>query len=104
MRLPKAVSMRNGHLFERPMLEPATNASDGSVLLKTPTANLETNGGSQHPEKRKAGGHGPSLQDEIEHLLPTPRVSMHHGPSEAEVLAGDPNSRLETAIEVLNQR
>ena len=70
MRLPKAVSMRNGHLFERPMLEPATNASDGSALP----------------------------------VLPTPRVSMHHGPSEAEVLAGDPNSRLETAIEVLNRR
>lgn len=40
-------------------------------LLKTPTSNLGSNGGSQHPDKRKAGGHGPSLQDEVEHLLPT---------------------------------
>jgi hypothetical protein len=41
------------------------------TLLKTPTSNLGTNGGSQHPDLRKAGGHGPNLQDEIEHLLPT---------------------------------
>jgi hypothetical protein len=43
--------------------------------LKTPTANLGSNGGSQHPVKRKAGGHGPTLADEIEHLLPTPTAS-----------------------------
>jgi hypothetical protein len=41
-------------------------------LLKTPTSQLGVNGGSQHPDKRKAGGHGPTLADEIEHLLPTP--------------------------------
>lgn len=41
-------------------------------LFKTPTSNLGTNGGSQHPEKRKGGGHGPTLADEVEHLLPTP--------------------------------
>jgi DNA (cytosine-5)-methyltransferase 1 len=44
-------------------------------LLKTPTAQLGVNGGSQHPDKRKAGGHGPTLADEIEHLLPTPRCA-----------------------------
>ncbi|MER7148199.1 hypothetical protein [Streptomyces xanthochromogenes] len=43
--------------------------------MKTPTSNLGTNGGSQHPEKRKRGGHGPTLADEVEHLLPTPRAS-----------------------------
>lgn len=41
-------------------------------LLRTPTAQLASNGGSQHPDKRKAGGHGPTLADEVEHLLPTP--------------------------------
>jgi hypothetical protein len=41
-------------------------------LLKTPTAQLAINGGSQHPDKRKAGGHGPTLADQVEHLLPTP--------------------------------
>jgi DNA (cytosine-5)-methyltransferase 1 len=45
------------------------------LLLRTPTAQLAVNGGSQHPDKRKAGGHGPTLADEIEHLLPTPRAS-----------------------------
>jgi DNA (cytosine-5)-methyltransferase 1 len=50
-----------------------------SELLKTPTAQLAVNGGSQHPDKRKAGGHGPTLADEIEHLLPTPRTSDSRG-------------------------
>jgi hypothetical protein len=45
------------------------------TLLKTPTAQLAVNGGSQHPDQRKAGGHGPTLADEIEHLLPTPAVN-----------------------------
>lgn len=42
-------------------------------LLKTPTAQLAVNGGSQPPGKRRAGGHGPTLADQVEHeLLPTP--------------------------------
>ncbi len=45
------------------------------ALLKTPTSQLAVNGGSQHPNKRKAGGHGPTLADEVEHLLPTPVVN-----------------------------
>lgn len=44
-------------------------------LLRTPTAQLAVNGGSQHPDKRKAGGHGPTLADEVEHLLPTPNAT-----------------------------
>jgi DNA (cytosine-5)-methyltransferase 1 len=47
----------------------------GLALLKTPTAQLAVNGGSQHPDKRRAGGHGPTLADQVEHelaLLPTP--------------------------------
>lgn len=48
-------------------------------LLKTPTAQLAVNGGSQHPEKRKEGGHGPTLADEIEHLLPTPTTRNGQG-------------------------
>ncbi|MFF2041812.1 hypothetical protein ACFVVX_15390 [Kitasatospora sp. NPDC058170] len=45
------------------------------TLLLTPTSNLGTIGGSQHPDRRKAGGHGPNLSDLVEHLLPTPRAS-----------------------------
>ena len=54
-------------------------------LLKTPTSQLAVNGGSQHPDKRKAGGHGPTLADEIEHLLPTPTAhdAKGTGPSQA---------------------
>lgn len=50
-----------------------------AVLLKTPTAQLAVNGGSQHPDKRKGGGHGPTLADEVEHLLPTPTTRDHKG-------------------------
>lgn len=70
--LPPSGSMRNGWLYERPTLARPTAGSDCSSLLKTPTAQLAANGGSQHPDKRKAGGHGPTLADEVEHLLPTP--------------------------------
>lgn len=42
----------------------------GAPLLKTPTSQLAVNGGSQHPDKRREGGHGPTLADEVEHLLP----------------------------------
>jgi hypothetical protein len=51
--------------------------SDGlkTALLKTPTAQLAVNGGSQHPDKRREGGHGPTLADQVEHLLPTPRAT-----------------------------
>lgn len=51
------------------------------ALLKTPTANLGTNGSAQHPDKRKAGGHGPNLQDEICFLLNvTPDAKAPDGP------------------------
>lgn len=46
--------------------------TESAPLFRTPTAQLAVNGGSQHPDKRKAGGHGPTLADEVEHLLPTP--------------------------------
>ena len=49
-----------------------SECSSSPGLLKTPTAQLAINGGSQHPDKRRAGGHGPTLADQVEHLLPTP--------------------------------
>lgn len=57
-------------------------------LFKTPTANLGSNGAPQHPDKRKAGGHGPNLDDEVSHLLPVdPEVAEYvpgafHAPAE----------------------
>lgn len=65
--------------FERATLEPRTDGRVVSSWLKTPTAQLGVNGGSQHPQKRKAGGHGPTLADEVEHLLPTPRAGDGKG-------------------------
>lgn len=53
-----------GQLYELPTPEPHTNAPDSS-LLATPTANLGTCGGPQHPDKRRAGGHTVSLQDQV---------------------------------------
>lgn len=50
------------------------------LMLKTPTAQLAVNGGSQHPDKRRAGGHGPTLADQVEHeLLPTPTARENGG-------------------------
>jgi hypothetical protein len=52
------------------------------LLFKTPTAQLAINGGSQHPSKRRAGGHGPTLADEVEKelaLLPTPNATDYKG-------------------------
>lgn len=39
-------------------------------LFKTPTAQLGRNGSAQHPDKRRSGGHGPTLDDEVSFLLP----------------------------------
>jgi hypothetical protein len=62
---------------EHPIVESAPSSLPGppSTLLKTPTSNIGKNGGSQHPLKRKSGGHGPNLADEVEWLLPTPKAS-----------------------------
>ncbi|MEY9846375.1 hypothetical protein ABH940_003462 [Streptacidiphilus sp. BW17] len=63
---------------ERPTAASASFSPPGpqGTLLKTPTSNIGKNGGSQHPEKRKSGGHGPNLADEVEWLLlPTPTAS-----------------------------
>jgi len=50
-------------------------------LLKTPTANLGSNGAPQHPVKRKSGGHGPTLEDEVAFLLNvTPEDAEVDGP------------------------
>ena len=65
---------RNGNGFG------LTTAMAVQALLKTPTAQLAVNGGSQHPDKRRAGGHGPTLADQVEHsLLPTPSVASATG-------------------------
>ena len=44
------------------------------MLLRTPNARDGEPRGTQPPEKRLAGGHQPSLADQMEHLMPTPRA------------------------------
>ena len=64
---PISGSMRNGRVFEQPMSEPRT-AGSGSSYLPTPAAYDSTRGGVQSPEKRREGGHQPSLADVLTHL------------------------------------
>ena len=78
---PPTDDSASSSLLPTPVTEPATgngharNLGKEAALLRTPTAQLAINGGSQHPDKRKAGGHGPTLADEVEHLLPTPSAA-----------------------------
>ena len=65
---PNSGSMRNGIAYERLTLEPPTAAPATSSLLPTPSASLGVNGGSQPPDKRRAGGHSVQLHDVIDHL------------------------------------
>ena len=74
--LPRWGSMRSGLLFERPMWVPRTDENASSSLLPTPDAYQGSRGGSQHPDKRRAGNHSVSLQDVVEQkLFPTPSVA-----------------------------
>src|ERR1043166_7020034 len=70
---PRSGTWDLGAAYEHPMPAPPTSATGSSSsrgpLLKTPTAQLAVNGGPQHPDKRKAGGHGPTLEDEVVFLL-----------------------------------
>lgn len=87
-------------LFPTPQAERGTHAlSPGAgqkprpkldridLLLPTPGANLGENGGPQHPDKRRAGGHSVSIEDAVHglSLLPTPRATdgTKGGPNQA---------------------
>ena len=62
---PRAGMTRNGSAYELPMSAHHMGGS-ASLLLPTPEANTASNGGSQHPDKRRAGGHSVNLQDVAE--------------------------------------
>lgn len=65
-KIPPDGMMTGGCIWTRPAYRPAVHPDN--PLLLTPTAQLAVNGGSQPPAKRRAGGHGPTLADLIEHL------------------------------------
>lgn len=94
--LPTPVAQPSGnspeeHLRKKPGREVVTDLAiiaenglieSGGKLLPTPDAYSGSRGGSQHPEKRRDGGHTVSLADVTEHqieLLPTPNVAMAEG-------------------------
>jgi len=62
-----------------PRASRGASTTETERLLKTQTSQLAVNGGSQHPDKRRAGGHGPTLADEVEKLLPTVQVADAEG-------------------------
>lgn len=67
---------RGGVAFELPTWAPRTPGS-GTSLLPTPAAYDGERGGPQDPDKRKAGGHSVSLQDQVSTLLPTPTATPY---------------------------
>jgi DNA (cytosine-5)-methyltransferase 1 len=64
---PAARDWRSGqsNIMDR-NARPLNEVIENLPLLKTPTAQLAVNGGSQDPAKRRAGGHGPTLADQLE--------------------------------------
>ncbi|MFJ2502574.1 DNA cytosine methyltransferase [Microbacterium sp. NPDC087592] len=70
-----------GNQWERGGHPTGYRSEDASLaLLPTPDAYAGSRGGSQHPEKKRAGNHMVTLQDVAEFtLLPTPSVSNSHG-------------------------
>jgi hypothetical protein len=94
---PTSGTTRRGAAYALPTSAPPTPDTGSSCshgLLKTPTAQLAVNGGSQHPDKRRAGGHGPTLADQIEQqLLPTPKTTDGHHSSPADLLRNEPGLR-----------
>jgi DNA (cytosine-5)-methyltransferase 1 len=85
-RVPASGTLASGRVYTA---ADAPAAIAAGALLKTPTAQLAVNGGSQHPDKRRAGGHGPTLADQVEHeLLPTP-MTGYSGRTPQEWRAGN---------------
>lgn len=73
------------------------------ALLPTPGAYDGERGGSQHPDKRRDGGHSVTLQDVTEHaLLGTPRTAqgMMNALRDPEAI-GNPRGRFEDQIALL---
>ena len=73
--------------------EPLRAGPDGALALQpTPTSNLGDNGGPQHPDKRRAGGHSVSIEDAVRGLalLPTPRADEGGGNGEVEAQRHSP--------------
>lgn len=63
------------------------------TLLPTPDSYSGSRGGSQHPSKRRSGGHAVSIADVAEHvLMPTPRATRGGSATETVELLPTPKA------------
>ncbi len=115
--LPTPVAQPSGnspeeHLRKKPGREVVTDLAiiaenglieSGGKLLPTPDAYSGSRGGSQHPEKRRDGGHTVSLADVTEHaLLGTPRTAQGvQNDLRDPAVIGNPRGRLEDQIALM---
>jgi len=76
---------------------PTPQARDSISSQMPPTALIKNN---DRQKLRPKGANSCLATEVVKHTWPTPRVSMANGPSAAEVEAGNPNCRLETAVAV----
>lgn len=82
---------------------PRGRLEDMVALLPTPAANVADNGGSQDPDKRRAGNHSISIQDVAEHrLLPMP-VAQPSGNTPEDHLRKKPGREVVTDLAVLTE-
>jgi hypothetical protein len=112
-RWPRSGIWARGLCFARATWVPRTaGTGSSSSLLLTPTAQLAVNGGSQAMAKRREGGHGPTLADQVEwdippwSHLPTPTSNVSGRTAEQHMAmrrAMDRNtpSQLEAAAQLL---
>ena len=100
--LPTPVAQPSGnspevHLRKKPGRETVTDLAivvengllaTGGRLLPTPAANLGSNGGPQHPDKRRAGGHSVSIEDAVHGLALLPSAALQLDRSDELLLNG----------------
>ena len=111
--LPTPVAQPSGnspedHLRKKPGREVVTDLAiiaengliaSGGRLLPTPGAYDGERGGSQHPDKRRDGGHSVTIQDVAENLMPTPRAAASRT-SRGAMLGSSSGPSLEQAAEI----
>ena len=97
---PTSGMMRNGQVFELVMQEQPTNDSVFSSL-PTPTVSDQYTANLTSIQQKPGSMHSVTLAQIVNRsdLLPTPLSSMK-GPSQREIAAGNPKSRLEVEVQL----
>jgi DNA (cytosine-5)-methyltransferase 1 len=91
--------MRNGKVYELPMLGPRITDSEFSSL-PTPAARDYKDGIAEHERDGvvQTDTVARAIFNSGEVLLPTTRTSMANGPTQKEIKAGNPKTRIETEV------